>query len=174
MYKPEYLQKWTPNITGFDSWSNYMGPDFSEWYLAPVCQTRDSGILERSNFETVEKDLEQFNTWIEEDDEEVQTVANHRFGHWGPGWYEIILIHATNEKALKAADEWSAALSDYPVADEEAYSEKEWNEIAEYWEGMSMSDRIDMIQDGNGSVFAARRDEVPDCCYERLSRYVNE
>jgi hypothetical protein len=174
-YNPEHLRRWNPKPTGFDGWSNYAGPDFSHWYVAPVSQTRDSGVLDRSNFEVVQKDLEQYSTdIIDEDGDEVESVAVHRFGHWGPGWFELILIHESNEKALKAADEWAACLSDYPVADEEHYSRTEYEEITEYWANMSLSDRVDMLQREHGSIFAARHEQVPECCWARLSCYVNE
>lgn len=173
-YEPEYLHKWTPNISAFDSFENYGGPDFSrEWYMAPVMNQRDAGPLQRSNFDVVWKDLEQYATdIIDEDGDEVSSVEIHRFGHWAWGWHELILIHHTNDAALKAADEWAAALEEYPVADEMHYSELEWDEMCETWNYLSMADRIDMLQDNGGSIFAARRDEIPDECYEALREWV--
>lgn len=53
------------------------------WLVVPVARNRDSGPLDESNFEAA---LEMLGG-------ESETVEVHRFGHWGPGWYEIIIAH---------------------------------------------------------------------------------
>lgn len=169
---PYELKKWSPCVTGFDSWSNYIGPDWSAWYVGPVSQNRDSGCLERSNFEVVSKDLLALNTEVENDDGEIiDTVQIHRFGHWGPGWYEIILIHPSNEEAQKACYEWHGALANYPVADDMHFSDLECEEITEYWANAGLAERLNMIQqandgfnngEGQTSIFASRHDQIPD------------
>ena len=110
------------------------------------------------------RELLELNTEYQDDtlDEPVNTVEIHRFGHWGPGWYEIVLIHPSNELALRAADEWAAALDDYPVADEEHFSETEMNEVYEWWESSSLRDRIELLSGAGDSIFAARREEIPE------------
>lgn len=98
--------------------------DRQDWLVAPVSQTRDSEYLEVSNFRVVLKDLEE-----KDGGEDVEV---HRFGHWGPGWFEIILVRPGTE-AAKCAEEWEAALSDYPVACDEDLSELEYEYAQEYW-----------------------------------------
>lgn len=132
-YEPQNLRRWTyDGPTAFDSASNYAGPDLTHLWIGPVSQTRDSGPLDRSNFAVVSKELEKIgDDWDREHDwdgEGDPAVAIHRFGHWGPGWYEIILIRADCESALRRADEWVASLADYPVADEIHLSEIEFEE----------------------------------------------
>lgn len=86
-------------------------PDRQDWIVAPCLQTRDSGPREQSNFAVQEKILA-----------EKGACEIHRFGHWGPGWVEILLC----EPAL--ADEVDAigdALAYYPVLDDSDLSERE-------------------------------------------------
>lgn len=97
--------------------------DQQTWLVAPVSQTRDSGSLDRSNFDATLREL----------GGESETVQVHRFGHWGPGWFEIILIDPSDSARVKAAEEIENALSDYPVVDDSLYSEYETDECAETW-----------------------------------------
>ena len=143
--------------------------DREDWIVAPVTQTRDSGRLERSNFRVVLSDL----------GGESETVEVHRFGHWGSGWYEIIIC-APDSPAASACVEWEESLADYPVASDEDYSTLEHEEISEQW-GDDARTRGRIIKDYNRrypephlacyrvSLFAARRDEIPDRVYEYLS-----
>lgn len=144
----------------------------SDWFVAPVSQTRDSGTLSRSNFRSLLRAL----------GGESDTVQVHRFGHWGPGWYEIILIDPADETAVQTATEIEGALADYPIVDESDHSELEWNETAEYWQRIPVSERVALIHAANSnvpdewriSVFASRRDEIPEDpagrLWERLTR----
>lgn len=94
--------------------------DRQDWLVAPVGQNRDSEALPRSNFFTAVK-------LFEEKDEEGDDFEVHRFGHWGPGWFELILVRPGSECA-KVAEEIEAALADYPVLDDEYFSQLEWEE----------------------------------------------
>lgn len=95
-------------------------------------------------------------------------VQVHRFGHWGPGWFEIILVAPDTPEANKA-HAWADALADYPVADDEDYSEREWSAANEIWSNCyNVRDRVEMIREHNRraadcpvSVFAARHDHIP-------------
>jgi len=95
-------------------------PDRQDWSVAPVGQNRDSSALDRSNFAIVLKDL----------GGESDTVEVHRFGHWGPGWFEIILTHHNKKEKV---DDWERALMNYPVADEEHYSNLEADDADCVW-----------------------------------------
>ncbi len=96
--------------------------DRKNWLMASVSRTRDSGPLDRSNFECYLKEL----------GGESETVEVHRFGHWGPGWYEII-IYMPDTKAEKVAYELDGALADYPILNEDHYSDVVWEEFIETW-----------------------------------------
>jgi hypothetical protein len=71
--------------------------------------------------------------------------------------------------AADCAEAWENALSDYPVASDEHYSELGSREVYECWSRMSLKDRVYECQRARVSVFAARRDEVPERVYERLA-----
>jgi len=124
-----------------------------DWLLCPVMQTRDSGTLDRSNFRTMERLLECV-------DPDVKDHDVHRFGHWGPGWFEILIVRPGTE-AHRVAQESACALSDYPVLDEMDYSELEHEIASEYWESMSTKERMEVCARYGVSVFAARRDYIP-------------
>lgn len=111
---------WAP--TPFDS-PQYL-EDRDAWLVAPVILTRDSGPLERSNWETVRRDI-----LAADAGEDVET---HRFGHWGPGWFEVVLVRPGTPAEAVARD-WAARLKDYAVADEEALAREELDEADESW-----------------------------------------
>lgn len=148
------------------------GHGIGEWLVAPVSQTRDSGTLDRSNFRSFLRAL----------GGESDTVQVHRFGHWGPGWFELILIDPADVKAVEMAEEIESALADYPLVDEDDHSALESEETYAYWQRMSVADRVHEIGRANVnasdsariSVFAARRDEMPEDpagrLWERLTR----
>lgn len=144
--------------TGFDP-SGLGLPDRQDWILAPVSRTRDSGCLARSNWEVLTGELR--STFGAEGEDSGWEI--HRFGHWGPGWFEIILLDPSRPELVAWAEDWARALADYPVASDNHYSELEWNETCEAWERASLRDRIEAIgRAGDCSIFAARRDELPE------------
>ena len=83
--------------------------DQQDWLVAPVICTRDSEALEESNIRVALAGL----------GGESETVEVHRFGHWGPGWYEIILTDPQHRPAL---EQLVVQLTEYPVLDEEDWS----------------------------------------------------
>lgn len=104
-------------------------PDFGYSGGLPIGKTwgftfakhRDSGLLEQSNYEVIKKDLE------ERFSEDVQS---EHFGHWAVGWIDELAVRMLDKKgkitaAGMAALEWQEKLADYPVADEEDYSERQ-------------------------------------------------
>lgn len=94
----------------------------SEFLVVPVKQTRDSGPFEQSNFAVALKLL----------GGESDTVQVHRFRHWGPGWFEIVLVNPTDAKRVKVAEEIEYSLADYPILDEDDLSNREWEAINQY------------------------------------------
>ena len=89
--------------------------DQQDWLIAPCMHTRDSDLLDESNWDCQLRELGYGS----------DTVQVHRFGHWGPGWFELVLISPDDEKAVKVAEEIACALSTYPVLDDSDYSERE-------------------------------------------------
>lgn len=118
-----------------------------------IMQTRDSDPLELSNFAAFGRIM----------DEAGVDYEIHRFGHWGPGWFEIYIV-TPSEEAERIIEETEGALSDYPILDEEDFSAREYEEACETWaKCYSIKERIALIQEyGDGNIFAARRDELPE------------
>lgn len=72
------------------------------WIVAPVSRNRDSGPLDESNFASA----------LELLGGESESCEVHRFGHWGPGWYEIIIVHPSRAREI---DDLESSLESYPV-----------------------------------------------------------
>jgi hypothetical protein len=101
------------------------------WYVFPIILTRDADILTQSNFEVISKDLGA---------DKVPGVVIHSFNHWGCGTFDLILINPWNKSAVDKAYEWENALSTYPVADEDHFSNMEWEARSEYVANDGISD----------------------------------
>lgn len=134
--------------TGFDRAGAFL-PDRQDWYVIPCGRNRDSSCLERCNFEMCIRIL----------GGESDTCEIHRFGHWGCGWFEIILVHPSRAEDGAAIENDIAA---YPVLSEDRLSEMEWTEACETWAHMRLRDRIEACAHFRISIFAARRDELPE------------
>mgnify|MGYP001607098111 FL=1 len=63
---------------------------------------------------------------------------------------------------VRAATELVSRLSEYPVLDEEDWASCERDRAAEVWESFSLRDRIEVCDRFQVSLFAARRNEVPE------------
>jgi hypothetical protein len=87
------------------------------WFATPFMRTRDSDALAESNYQVIKADLEAISP---------DGVTDHRFGHWGFGWFEQIYIRRDDPRLIRAVEAWVIALSDYPVANEEHFCALEW------------------------------------------------
>lgn len=101
--------------------------DREDWLVLPLSRTRDSGPFDEANFEAALEIL----------GGESATVEVHRFGHWGPGWYEIILVHPDR---LEDAEGIEAMLEQYPILDEDKLSGLESEEETACWNSWINSD----------------------------------
>jgi hypothetical protein len=155
-YVPKGLKLW--------QWpDSYIGPDYREYYCV-IGQHRDCHALTRSNYirakEMLEAVVKKLGDAAWKDDECLlqESSANH----WAVGWVEGLLVHKdAPEELLREADEIVCALADYPVLDEGHFSEMEHEEVCRTWENMDRRDRIQACKRCRISIFAARRDELP-------------
>src|SRR5262245_6049769 len=142
------------DATGIGSTTHGIGD-----FLVLLARNRDSDLLTQSNFDCALQEL----------GGESDTVQVHRFGHWACGWFELILIDPADEKATETAQEIEDSLADYPILNDEHHSELEFTEASRLWEHTSMRERVEVIQrygrNEKVSVFAARRDEMPQGLY---------
>ena len=109
-------------------------PDRQDWLVCPTSRTRDSGPLEQSNFAAMLDCL----------GGESDTVEVHRFGHWGPGWFEVILVHPQHAVEVGKA---VCALSDYPILDDMDFSAREYECAYECWESYGADDMRAHLQE---------------------------
>lgn len=124
----------------------------SEFLVLGVSRTRDSGPLDESNFASA----------LELLGGESEDVQIHRFGHWGPGWFEIILINPEAKDKLAIAEEIESSLADYPVLNEEDFSNREWEQINQYWDSLTLRDKYQYCHESGESIFAARANNFSD------------
>lgn len=89
--------------------------DRQNWLVLGVSVTRDSDELAASNFAVAQAILDSARVKYEV----------HRFGHWGPGWFEIILIEPDFERA---GEDIESALASYPVLSDEHFGAVEEGE----------------------------------------------
>jgi hypothetical protein len=135
--------------------------DREDWLVAPASRTRDSGVLTESNWEAQLAALDHVRAEYE----------IHRWGHWGPGWFEIVLVHPDHSEVVESLE---YALEDYPVLDDSDYSNREQEAVFDYWGTMTLKERIRLCSSEGASTFAARRDTPPVECFDRITYWVNE
>jgi len=150
---PRYAE-WAP--TAFDT-AGLGLPDRQEWRVL-LTRTRDSDTLTRVNFDSAESELEQA------DPEGYET---HRFGHWGPGWVEILLVSPESEPAMIAAGSIASALADYPILDGYAYSDACANEADVAWVVWGHHHFVSVVPHVSDEARDVLSD-APDACWEAL------
>jgi len=130
--------------------------DRQDWIVAPVSITRDTRDydVDRVNWATMIADFETADS--EGADHEI-----HRFGHWGPGWFEIVLVRP-DSACHRIAAECMCALANYPILDDDSHSMAEFEAACDAWERANLRDRIETCMQASISMFAARCDEMPD------------
>lgn len=129
-YVPRNLRRWTmPQC--------YIGASWPAYFSSGFGQSRDSDALERANFQAALTALGGEQTGMTSEDEgesPFPLVIVVRENHWAVGWVEWIAIHETAADALKIADDLRDRYADYPVLDDELYSELENDECRETWQ----------------------------------------
>ena len=101
------MQKWSRS-------ENYIGETYYDYYVL-LYRTRDSGLVEESNFWSALKML----------NGESDTVKIVRAKHWLCGWIEMILIHESDTKSVDKGNEIEKALENYPILDEDDFFARE-------------------------------------------------
>src|SRR5437660_579858 len=124
-----------------DTSSNYAGTEWHGWYSAGFGRSRDSDVLEESNFQTAFKTLEGLATFLDVENNDIpgrfdgeRSVQIVCESHWAVGWVEWIAIHSTNTQAIAKANELCDRANNYPILDEEDYSEREYTGAMEFWD----------------------------------------
>lgn len=129
----------------FEDWPN-------DYYVFPYFQNRDSDILTLDNFENISDELESI-------DDDIEII---RESHFLCGWIEFIIFPKDNEKLVSRAKELVDSLEDYPILDEESYSEREYEYFCENWSSWGKSD-----------FFSYLSEELSDNELESIGKAIN-
>jgi len=102
--------------------------DADDWAIV-YTHNRDSGLLDQSNAAVIEKELEPF---TDGDDPDVAFESHH---HWAVGHVDGMSIRVFKDgqitEAFKKYHKLSELLDDYPVLDEQDYSDREYEATLE-------------------------------------------
>ena len=164
----------TLNKVKWEHPSDYGGHSPDGAYVLAT-QTRDSDALERSNYVRIFEELRDCAEKYDNPAWDEPSVYDFRAGHWAVGWVEHVIVKANAPtEVLKLATEILDGLEEYSVYDEEDYCELQFTEVCEYWEYVSVSERVEMIQESGSScsVFSARRDDFPQDDCGSLQQYI--
>ena len=127
-YIVEMAQKSLTKPDDFGYWGEVELFNTCGW--AGIDYNRDSGVLDKANYQAFHRDI----VPLYEDD-----FTSERMNHWAVGWVERTLVKVLHNdvdgiistniseafcETLSALDN----LKDYPVLDDELYSEMEWQE----------------------------------------------
>ena len=160
------LQKWSVDgPTCLDSAVNYAGEDKSEFYVAPVGINRDTQyVLTLCNWKI---QCDQLDEYVKHEESGIT-----RFGHWGCGWYELYLIHESDTEALVKAQEIADDLEQYPVLDEDKYSEMEYEAQYEEYQRYYFEETMKKIVSSVEEVidFEENADEIFEYMYKRTGK----
>ncbi|WP_422451933.1 hypothetical protein [Endozoicomonas sp. ALC066] len=153
------------DLEQFISPENYSGFEpVGHFYV--YSRTRDSGIIENSNYEMILEELTK--KWGD-------VVYDYRASHWGCGWVETILMKPdAPEKAQKHLYEILGALSDSPVYCEQDYSERVEDEACDLWYSTSDSEKEDYCSGVGVDLKNVGMDwcEIPDELQEEFREVV--
>lgn len=133
------LEKWTRP-------SNYMGAEWPDYYVF-LGRSRDSGALERANFDAGLKAIGGEQMVAREDLDHLPLVLVVEESHWAVGWVQWIAIHESATEVLAKARAIIERLDDYPVVDEELWSGYEDEEANQIWTNcFDVKERIEYIR----------------------------
>jgi hypothetical protein len=150
-----------PDSFGYSGGNDEM---FITWSLGGVYRTRDSGIREQSNADALDKALEEAVKDGLFSSEDYETTG---CSHWAVGWvdhlsFRAIVSEETREPTLifMWLTRWFNALADYPVADEEDLSRREWEYAEESLDDMGLNLRDELPDDWKCQVLGMMN-EIP-------------
>ena len=147
----DLMEKWSRS-------ENYIGESYNDYYVL-LSRNRDSGLVEKSNFQSALKAL----------NGESDTVKVVRSSHWLCGWIEMILIHESDKESIDKGNEIEKALDNYPILDEDSFSEMLTEKEIE------MYDQIKYDADhGLYAYWDLPKDYTDEDIWERVERFISD
>jgi hypothetical protein len=147
----DLMKKWSRT-------ENYIGETYFDYYVL-LSRTRDSGLVEESNFWSTLKAL----------NGESKTVKVIRSSHWLCGWIEMILIHESDKESVDKGNEIEKALDNYPILDDIDFSERESEKRDEYIEEIRKD-----IANECGDRWNLTNNATDEEIYDMAERYVSD
>ena len=124
---------------------DYRGRTYEQYYRGPT-RTRDSDPLTESNFNTSLEMLGGENRdGADERSEYYGDVIVEHWTHWGPGWVEQILVHYKAKDKIQILKDIKDRMENYPVLDEEDFSQREWDQYEEDYDNWARDAAITHI-----------------------------
>jgi hypothetical protein len=123
-----------------------------DWFIT-YTHHRDSGLLDQSNADAIERELQIFT-----DGDDPDVVAEHHH-HWAVGWIEGWSIRVFRDgqitEAFRAYHELAQRLNDYPALDEEDYSRRQYEATLDNFADAAwrLKDEYDLPQDWESVVY---------------------
>jgi len=99
----------------FEPGETYFGDKLDRTWQVSIYQSSMGDVLEECNFSVF---LERLSGLSE-------SVQIHRVGFSGDGWYEFVAIHEADEGAIEKAGAMLDQLKDYPILDEDRFTQAE-------------------------------------------------
>lgn len=145
--------------------------------------SRDSHVLDISNFECAKGLLEE--TWEKVKDKyitlypytkEYEPVYTRKSYNCLCGWSIQLYVNSDIPELLDRAKEIIRFLDEeYPVLNDEDYSNKTFERASETWASLPLKDRLYYISKCDQiSIFAARHDHLPECNHGCIESLLNE
>jgi len=134
-----------------------------------ISQNRDSDVLARSNWDEAIFRLP----------ENGETIQIRRVGHWSCGWFELLLVASDSPIEIQQiAGEIICNLAEYPVLNDELFSDMEMEEANEVWSNcFNNKDRIEYVRTAkeNGEMeFNSFADMLAVCKGKYFNGYASE
>ena len=144
-----------------EKWSrteNYIGESYLDYYVL-LFRTRDSGLVEESNFWSALKAL----------NGESKTVKIVRAKHWLCGWIEMILIHESDKESIDKGNEIEESLNNYPILDEDTFGKMVLEKETEMFDQIKYD-----AEHGLYAYWDLPKDYTDEDIWERVKRYVSD
>ncbi len=141
MTREEYIETCLKRPDSFIYYGDLENPP---WGWTHVSHHRDSDLLDESNWETISKDLlERF----------PDSFVIERSNHFLVGWCEQLRVNTEDLEAIDALLEWQESLDNYPVADDEDYSQHEHEAALEAWDDYLAGDLCKELAEESPELF---------------------
>lgn len=128
---------------------SYIGEDYTGYHVLYSIH-RDSDLIDVSNHESILKTFQDHDIRVVEDyrmNDNPPDVIDVRASHWAVGWIDTIMVHHdADPKAIDIAVSIHDSLSDYPILDDEDYSNREYEMIIESYDQWIESEFMGLLK----------------------------